>query len=82
MIKKITVVLKKSLKRRNDSATKYEILVIQLEYNELDEYVFMRQFYYSTSRSNFIMTSVYLDDIHGYYIGLPFRGNYTFVSSN
>ena len=40
------VVLKKSLKRRTDSATKYDIIVIQLDHNELDEHVFIGQFYY------------------------------------
>ena len=38
------VVLKRSLKRRTDSATKYDIMVIQLDHNELDEDVFMGQF--------------------------------------
>ena len=47
------VVLKKSLKRRTDSGTKYDIMTIQLDHNESDEHVswvnsvtpYLRQFF-------------------------------------
>ena len=76
------VVLNKTSKRNNNDISKYNILVIKLNAFEDTDTIYLGQSYYEISPLHFQPDSIFLDEIKGYHIGLPFKGKYTFVSSN